>query len=173
MEKSTEEKLEMIQENIVSAKNSAVELLKKHNDLIAEFEQYKKESVKWSVEDFIDKAKEIGYTITDEQAQTALEDMIHHHDCEYGITWGTVEHYVEVNGERISDERINEFLDKFCTKVRSNEDDAYVELMIDDHYCIEYGIKEIKEYYVPENNSSFTPEDEQISDYLHEEYCVY
>lgn len=47
----------------------------KYNALLTEFEQYKKESIKWSVEDFTDYDCE-RYTITKEQAQEALEDMI-------------------------------------------------------------------------------------------------
>lgn len=149
------------------------ELKAEHQKLVDEFDQYQKESIKWSVEDFQDKAKEIGYTITEEQAQEALEAMIHHHDCQYGITWNNVEYYVQDYGERISDERIAEFLDRFCTEVKKKEDSAYVELMMDDHFCIEYGTDHKKrriQYYVPENNMMYAPEDEYIRDYLEVRY---
>ena len=59
-------------------------------NLQREFEQYKRESVKWSVEDFIGSAVDLGYELTREQAQEALEDMIASHDPTIGITWDTV-----------------------------------------------------------------------------------
>ncbi len=62
-----------------------------------EFAQYKKESVKWSIEDFLDYEKP-GWTITKEQAQEALEQMIHKHDASIGITWDSIEHYYEQYG---------------------------------------------------------------------------
>ena len=64
---------------------------------------------------------------------------------------------------------IKEFLNSFCTKVRKKETSAYVELMMYDHKCIEYNKKQ---YYVPENNGSFTPTDELICDFLTEEYSL-
>lgn len=65
--------------------------------LLAEFEQYKKESIKWSVEDFTEYDQD-EYTINDQQAQIALEDMIRHHDCNYGITWEHVNYFITVHG---------------------------------------------------------------------------
>jgi len=65
-----------------------------------EFEQYKKESIKWSVEDFTWLEKE-GWEITEEQAGIALEDMIHHHDCCYGITWDSLDYWYELNGTQV------------------------------------------------------------------------
>jgi hypothetical protein len=69
-----------------------------------EFAQYKRESIKWSVEDFIETTKQGGYyEISKEKAQEALEDMIHHHDASYGISWNTLEFYIEKYGTRIPD----------------------------------------------------------------------
>jgi hypothetical protein len=48
----------------------------KYEALLKEFEQYKKESIKWSAEDFYYLAEDMGYQITWEQCQEALEDMI-------------------------------------------------------------------------------------------------
>lgn len=54
-------------------------------------------------------------------------------------------------------ELIKEFLDKYCTVVAKDIDDATNELMMDDHTCIEYdGVQ----YFVPRNNSFFTEDDE-------------
>lgn len=56
-------------------------------------------------------------------------------------------------------ELIEDFLNKYCTKVKENEDESYVELMMDDHQCIFYlG----EEYYVPENNSLWDENDELL-----------
>ena len=67
--------------------------------LKAEFEQYKLESIKWSVEDFTAQDR---YDITEEQAQIALEEMIQNHSCNYGITWETLEYYTHKYGTKIN-----------------------------------------------------------------------
>lgn len=71
-------------------------LQENYDKLVEEFEQYKKESIKWSIEDFIE--LEDDYDITPEQAQDALEDMIHHHDASIGINWITIGIYKEIHG---------------------------------------------------------------------------
>ena len=74
----------------------------KYEQLLAEFEQYKKESIKWSVEDFLmynDEYADRGIFITAEQAQDALEQMIKNHDAQYGISWHEVEFYFEEYAE--------------------------------------------------------------------------
>ena len=63
-------------------------------ELKEEFEQYKKESVKWGVDDFLHYEKE-GYSITPEDAQKALEEMIAAHDAELGINWEVVNYWYE------------------------------------------------------------------------------
>lgn len=70
--------------------------------LKAEFEQYKLESIKWGIEDFIDLEVD-GFEINEEQAQEALEEMIHQHDCNYGITWDSLSYYVEVFGTKVEE----------------------------------------------------------------------
>ena len=58
---------------------------------------------------------------------------------------------------------ILKFLEKYGTKVLDGETSAHVELMIDDHICIEFdGVQ----YYVPENNSDYTEDDELIFEFL-------
>lgn len=59
-----------------------------------EFEQYKKESIKWSVDDFLSLEVE-GYHITPENAQKALERMIEMHDASIGINWEVVRFWFE------------------------------------------------------------------------------
>jgi len=60
-------------------------------------------------------------------------------------------------------ELIEEFLDKYCVKCFDDEDSATTELYMDDHKCIEY---DDQLYYVPDNNSSFTDEDELLREML-------
>ena len=54
---------------------------------------------------------------------------------------------------------IQEFLNTFCTKCAKNEDSATTELYMDDHDCIEY---ENEQYYIPQNNSSYSEDDELL-----------
>jgi hypothetical protein len=70
---------------------------KMYEELFTEFNQYKKESIKWSVEDFLDFESET-HTITPEQAQKTLELMISNHDSQYGVNWWTVEWYIQIYG---------------------------------------------------------------------------
>ena len=60
-------------------------------------------------------------------------------------------------------ELIAAFLEKFATEVRKDEDDAYIELMLDNHFCIEY---ENRLFYIPEDNSLYTDEDELLCEML-------
>lgn len=69
-------------------------------ELKEEFEQYKKEAIKWSVEDFTTLELE-GWEITEEQAKDALEHMIRKHDCNNGITWQDLEYYITVYGKEV------------------------------------------------------------------------
>ena len=69
-----------------------------------------------------------------------------------------------------SDERYEEittFIKQWGTKVRSNEADHYTELMMDDHRCIKWNKKE---YYIPENRSSFSAEDYELLEYLEDNH---
>jgi hypothetical protein len=51
---------------------------------------------------------------------------------------------------------IKEFLNTFCVKVMENEESSYIELMMDNHDCIEY---EGEIYYLPEDCSLMDDED--------------
>ena len=78
-------------------------------NLKEEFEQYKKESIRWMVGDFYDQAAQNEFNIDpnfeyeDDNSfrkydptkfQAALELMIHRHDAMYGITWDTIDYYL-------------------------------------------------------------------------------
>tara|TARA_R110000868_G_scaffold24366_1_gene96329 strand:+ start:242 stop:478 length:237 start_codon:yes stop_codon:yes gene_type:complete len=78
-------------------------MMDKYTKLFIEFERYKKESVKWSIEDFLSLEVE-GYSITEEQAQDALERMIQKHDADLGISWTTVEYYYTEYGTKVDNE---------------------------------------------------------------------
>jgi len=71
-----------------------------YNVLLKDFEQYKRESIKWSVEDFTE-YDHSRYTINEEQGQEALESMIRKHDATLGISWWTIEYYIELYGTPI------------------------------------------------------------------------
>jgi hypothetical protein len=85
------------------------ELLSKFMQLNAEFEQYKRESVKWSMQDFFELNKvyaDKGIYITTEQAQEALECMIRRHDAVYGITWHDVDYYFGLYASTLKTEQL-------------------------------------------------------------------
>ncbi len=64
---------------------------------------------------------------------------------------------------------VDAFIEHYGTKV-TNEDNAnYVELMMDDHYCINW---KNDQYYIPENSMLFTVLDDKINDYLSENFKV-
>lgn len=58
---------------------------------------------------------------------------------------------------------ISDFLERYCTMVIDNVDPSYVELMMDNHFCIEY---ESIEYYVPDFNLLWGEDEELIRDML-------
>ena len=60
------------------------------------------------------------------------------------------------------DKLINEFLKEYCDEVYDMPE-SQLDLMMDNHVCIEW--KE-KEYFVPENNSSYTDVDNLIYEFL-------
>jgi len=67
----------------------------KYGKLEREFEQYKKESIKWSLEDIQYRAELKNIILTNEEAQEILEDMIYGHDAELGINWITIDCYLD------------------------------------------------------------------------------
>ena len=49
----------------------------------------------WSGEDVMGRAKERGMTITKEQAEGVLNNMDHKQDCSMGISWDTMDVYLD------------------------------------------------------------------------------
>lgn len=82
-------------------KKQIQELKSKLTKLERKHEQYKRESIKWGVGDFMGRAKDTGYTISRAKAQDSLEEMIRRHDCNFGITWDTLDFYIQQNGKKI------------------------------------------------------------------------
>ena len=55
----------------------------------------------WTPEDVEGHAEDNGETLTDAEVATILDRMNRHHDCEYGITWDTLNNeMIDVINER-------------------------------------------------------------------------
>jgi len=70
--------------------------LSKAIEIAKDFQQ---RSIIWAVEDFESRAEDMEgenwREIYDEDKfENALTSMIHDHDCNYGITWDSVDHYL-------------------------------------------------------------------------------
>ena len=70
---------------------------KMYEELKQEFEQYKKESIKWSVEDFTE-YRHRTHKVNEEQAKQCLTEMIREHSAEFGVNWNDVAYYIEQYG---------------------------------------------------------------------------
>jgi hypothetical protein len=64
---------------------------------------------------------------------------------------------------------IRDFLKKYCTRVQENETSDFVELMIDNHKCIEF---EGVEYYVPDDNSFWNEDEELLQEFIIDKFAV-
>lgn len=58
---------------------------------------------------------------------------------------------------------IDNYVDTVCTEVREDESLAYVDLMMDNHKCIEWGGRE---YYIPEDYTATDEDEEFVYEYL-------
>jgi hypothetical protein len=76
-------------------------LIENIGKLSEQFTQYKKEIIKWGVEDVLHQAEIIGYFISNAQAQEVLEEVIDNHDSSYGIGWDTFSHYIQDTGVEV------------------------------------------------------------------------
>jgi len=58
---------------------------------------------------------------------------------------------------------IKDFLETYGTKVLEGESSDFVELMMDDHICVEF---DYVQYYIPENNSFYTEDEDLVYEFL-------
>jgi hypothetical protein len=63
---------------------------------------------------------------------------------------------------------VRAFLAEYADEVYDMPDHA-LELLMDDHICVKW---ENKEYFVPENNSCFTEQDDKVWNYLNNQFHV-
>ena len=64
--------------------------------------------------------------------------------------------------------QVLEFLDVYGTEVNENETGSYVELMMDNHKCVEY---QEKQYYIPED-TYYENDEEEVYYYLVENHLL-
>lgn len=58
---------------------------------------------------------------------------------------------------------IDNYIDSICTEVKEDEESGYVDLMMDNHKCIEWiG----REYYIPEDYTAADEDEEFVYEYL-------
>ncbi|MCK4665068.1 MAG: hypothetical protein KAT68_19525 [Bacteroidales bacterium] len=77
---------------IAILKNELKKYKEAHQDCIKQLEQ----SITWSIEDIREQAEEKGIEITDEKAQEVLDILIKKHDAGRGITWNTIDQYLDL-----------------------------------------------------------------------------
>jgi hypothetical protein len=53
----------------------------------------------WRVEDVINQADERGITLTKEQAKNVLRRMESKHDCNIGLNWDVMDHWIDIEVE--------------------------------------------------------------------------
>lgn len=58
---------------------------------------------------------------------------------------------------------IDNYVDTICTEVKEDEDSGYVDLMMDNHKCIEW---RGREYYIPEDYNAANEDEEFVYQYL-------
>lgn len=67
---------------------TGVEVIK----ILDEYEHRMKGAIEWSAADVLDRAT---WEMSEDQAQEILEEIIDNHDCNLGITWETIDGYVD------------------------------------------------------------------------------
>ena len=58
---------------------------------------------------------------------------------------------------------IKDFLETYGTKVLEGESSDFVELMMDDHICVEV---DYVQYYIPKTNTFYTEDDDLVYEFL-------
>lgn len=71
--------------------------------------------------------------------------------------------------EVIRDYDPKKFIDKFGIECKPDEPDHYVELMMDNHICVNF---ENREYYLPENSMLYNDDDYAVLDFIKENYQI-
>lgn len=79
-------------------KSEIIRLTKRLAKLQKKFDDFRERSIAWGVDDFIARAEERGYTISKPVAEKCLKEMIRNHDCNYGISWETLDVYIQRDG---------------------------------------------------------------------------
>ena len=51
--------------------------------------------IDWHLEDFEERANDLGLELTNDQLVDAMREVARHHDCNYGITWLTIDQALE------------------------------------------------------------------------------
>jgi|LakMenEpi03Aug12_release.lakeMendotaPanAssembly.Ray.scaffolds.fasta_scaffold1325510_2 hypothetical protein len=64
---------------------------------------------------------------------------------------------------------ITDFLEKYCTLVKDDDSDAYVDLMVDNHSCVLF---EDIEWYVPDTNSLWSEDESLLQDFIVYSYGI-
>ena len=83
----------------------------------------------WSVEDVKGRAKELNILLSEEQVAKILKDMERQHDCNYGVTWETIDYHVRDNGFELDNIRtldeMFENLEKYNVSITTCENEFY------------------------------------------------
>lgn len=112
----------------------------------------KKERIKKYIKDMVDFLDGRGLVATDDEL---IDEALN--EC------GDFDTLISICTENSLKNKIKSFLSEFGTEVKEDEDEAYVELMMDNHVCIEFeGIA----FYLQENCSLYSEDDEIILEYL-------
>ena len=53
----------------------------------------------WQAEDVIQKAEDMGKTVSQEDADDIIDSIHYNHDCTIGITWDTIDYYLYSDDE--------------------------------------------------------------------------
>lgn len=59
----------------------------------------------WHIDDIIDKAEEMGYKCSEKEAMNIAQVIMKYDDCNYGITWDTLEYAIEEKFKIEKDEK--------------------------------------------------------------------
>jgi hypothetical protein len=112
----------------------------------------KKEKIKQYIKSMVDFLDGRGLVATDDELiDEALEEC------------GEFSAIISICTENSLKDKIKNFLSEFGTEVKEDEDSAYVELMMDNHICVDF---EGELFYLQKNCSLYSEDDEIILDYL-------